>query len=97
MPDSYEVLTYQELKIWQQKMQRRPSLLNNLSKKMQTKSNSWIPEKVHRAITVTIKQMVRGVLFGARHTTAHPLQNISLQEREASVQKKINIYRKKKR
>jgi hypothetical protein len=33
---------------------------------MQTKFNSWIPEKVHRAITVTIKQMVRSILFGAK-------------------------------
>ncbi len=75
-------------------MLRRPSLLNDLSKKMQTKVNSWIPEKAHRAITVTIKQMVRGVLFGAKHTTAHPLQNTSLQLREEAVQKKIDIYRK---
>ena len=94
MPGSYEVLAYQELKAWQQKMLRRPSLLNKLSKKMQTKVNSWIPEKVHRAITATIKQMVRGVLFGAKHTTAHPLENTSLQLREEAVQKKIDVYRK---
>lgn len=61
---------------------------------MQTKINSWIPEKVHRAITVTIKQMVRGVLFGAKYTTAHSLENTSLQLREEAVQKKIDIYRK---
>ncbi|MGH2564425.1 MAG: EcsC family protein [Ginsengibacter sp.] len=94
MMNSYDMLAMHELKTWQKKMIRRPSLLNNFSKKMQTKVNSWIPEKVHRAITVTIKQMVRGVLFGARHTTSNALQNISLQQREEAVQKKIDVYRK---
>lgn len=92
--NSYDMLAMQELKMWQKKMLRRPSLLNNFSKRMQTKVNSLIPEKVHRAITVTIKQMVRGVLFGARRTTSNALQNISLQQREETVQKKIDIYRK---
>lgn len=73
---------------------RRPSFFNSLSKRMQTKINSLIPEKVHKAITVTLKQMIRGVLFGARHTTAHPLKNISLQAREDLVLKKIEAYRK---
>lgn len=61
---------------------------------MQTKVNSWIPEKVHNAITVTIKQMVKGVLFGAKYITSEPLQNTSLELREERVRKKINIFRK---
>ena len=83
-----------ELKAWQKQMLRRPSFFNSLSKKMQVKMNSWIPEKVHKAITVTLKQMIRGVLFGAGHTTAQPLRNVSLQEREELVLKKIDAYRK---
>ena len=75
-------------------MLRMPSLFDNLSKKLQNKLNSWIPEKVHRGITVTIKQMVRGVLFGSKFTTSKPLQNASLITREELVRKKINIYRK---
>ncbi len=66
MINSYDMLVFQELTTWQKKMLRSPSLLNKFSKKMQTKFNSWIPEKVHRAITVTIKQMVRSILFGAK-------------------------------
>ena len=91
--ETYEQSALAELKAWQIKMQRRPGLLNNLSKKIQTKINSWIPEKVHNAITVTIKQMIRGVLFGARHTSSETLANTSLREREEAVQKKIDIYR----
>ncbi len=93
--NEYDLLAYSELAAWQKKMMRRPSLLNNLSKKIQTKINSWIPEKVHKAITVTIKQMIRGVLFGAKHTTSNALinVNVSLEEREEAVQKKIDWYR----
>jgi hypothetical protein len=83
-----------ELKRWQRQMLRKPSFLNNLSKKMQTKVNSWIPEKVHKAITVTLKQMIRAVLFGARHTTSTPLVSASFQEKELLVLKKIDSYRK---
>ncbi|RYF86193.1 MAG: EcsC family protein, partial [Chitinophagaceae bacterium] len=51
----YEQQAFTELQQWQKKMQRKPSLMNRLSKGMQTKINSYIPEKVHNAITVTIK------------------------------------------
>jgi len=94
MIHDYDLIVYKELIAWQKKMMRRPGFFNNLSKRIQTKINTWIPEKVHRAITVTIKQMIRGVLFGAKHTTAEPLMNVSLQVREEAVQKKINLYRK---
>jgi hypothetical protein len=79
---------------WQKKMLAKPSLLNNLSKKIQVKINGWIPEKLHGAVTSTIKQMIRAVLFGAKYTTAESLKNTPLFERERAVQKKIDWYRK---
>ncbi|MDF2192712.1 EcsC family protein [Paraflavitalea sp. CAU 1676] len=82
-----------ELQIWQKQMLRRPSFFNNLSKLTQDKINSWIPEKIHNAVTVAIKQMIRGVLFGAKYTTADPLVNASLQLREARIEEKIKFYR----
>ena len=90
---AYEYQVSAELKIWKKQMQRRPSILNWLSKKIQVKVNSWIPEKVHNAITTTLKQMIKGVLFGAKHTTANPLVAETLQTREKAVQKKIDFYR----
>jgi hypothetical protein len=94
MMNVYDQLVCKELTAWQKKMLGKPSLLNNLSKKIQTKINTWIPEKIHKAITVAIKQMIRGVLFGATHTTSSVLVNGSLQVREEAVQKKIDWYRK---
>jgi len=81
----YEQIVDNELKLWQKEMLRKPSFLNNLSKKIQTKLNSYIPEKIHKAITATIKQMVRGVLFGAQHTTKKPGSIYTLRETEDEI------------
>lgn len=89
----YEQKAFEELSQWQKKMQRRPSLLNKLSKNVQTKLNSYIPEKVHKAITAAIKQMIRGVLFSAKFTTKSPAVITSLQETEEAVEKLIKNYR----
>ena len=70
--DHYKQQAIADLKAWQKQMVRRPSFFNKLSKRTQDKINSWIPEKVHNAVTNVIKQMIRGVLFGAKYTTADP-------------------------
>lgn len=90
---SYRKQVESELKTWQKQMLKRPSFFNNLSKKTQDKINSWIPEKVHNAITTAIKQMIRGVLFGAKYTTADPIRNLDLEVREARVEERIKFYR----
>jgi len=91
--DQYQQQVSMELSTWQNQMLRKPSVFNWLSKEVQVKINTWIPEKIHKAITATIKQMIRGVLFGATHTTAKPLESQSLREREAVVQQRIDFYR----
>jgi hypothetical protein len=91
--DKYMQETMASLGVWQKRMMRRPTLLNRLSKRVQTKINSFIPEKVHAAITATIKQMIRGVLFGAKYTTSKPLQHKSLEVRETAVRERIRAYK----
>jgi len=93
MTNTHDSLAYSEMTLWQKKMLRKPSFLNSISKKIQTKINSWIPEKVHHAITIAIKQMIRAVLFGAKYTTSTLLVNVSLQLREEAVAKKIAMYK----
>src|SRR6185312_5901388 len=95
MYNSYEEIVYSELKMWQKKMLHSPSLFNKLSKRIQTKINSWIPEKVHNAITITIKQMIRAVLFGAKYTVSKPLINACLSGRQVSLLVRENMVRKK--
>lgn len=94
LPDHYHESVLQELKIWQYQMQRPPSWTNRLARKMQHKINNIIPEKVHQVITTTIKQMIRGVLFGSELTTAKPLDYANLELREAVVKERIEFYKK---
>lgn len=92
---TYEEQINYELQFWKMELMKKPSLLGNLATKVQTKINSYIPQKVHKAITTTIKQMVKAVLFGSTYTTsAMPDQQMSLLHREALVKSKIDSYSK---
>jgi hypothetical protein len=89
----YEQTALQELSVWKDKMTKKPSVFNKLSSNVQTKLNSYIPEKVHKGITQVIKQMVRGVLFGAKFMTKQKVMHASLQETENEVLKTIHKYK----
>lgn len=90
---AYEQHIVAELSAWQRKMSRRPSFADKISKGLQTRVNRIIPEKVHLAITKALKAMIRGVLFGAQHTTRKPSVVASLQQAEEIVEKRINFYK----
>lgn len=94
MSDWYKNKIALELKTWQKKMCRCPSIAGKLSKSIQDKINNIIPQKVHKAITATIKQMVRAVLFGAKYTVPQKNNFSSLEETEIAVLKKISNYKK---
>jgi uncharacterized protein (DUF697 family) len=91
----YEEQLALELQFWEMELMKKPSLLNKWATNVQRKINSYIPYKVHKAITVTIKQMIKGVLFGAKYTTsAIPDPEMSLLHREALIKSKIENYSK---
>jgi uncharacterized protein (DUF697 family) len=90
--DSYEEKVLMELAAWQRKMQKNPSFTDRLSKRMQNKINGFIPEKVHKAITVTLEKMFKAVLFGARYTNPKALTAGSLVFQEAYVKQRIKFY-----
>ena len=92
--DTYEKYAAVQLKTWQRRMIHKPSILNRLSKRIQTKINTWIPEKVHVAITTTIKQMIRGVLFSAELIATKPTSFATLEVKENAVEEKISLYQK---
>ncbi|HEY0899332.1 MAG TPA: EcsC family protein [Sphingobacteriaceae bacterium] len=91
--EPFDRIALAELRNWQRSMQQRPSLINRASKKVQDKINSYIPERVHRAITVAIQKMIEGVLFGSRFISPKPLQERSLLERESLVDNRVQMYR----
>ena len=75
-------------------MLRSPGIFSHVSKSVQNKINSWIPEKVHKGITVTIKQLVRAVLFGSKWTTSIKSQYSTLVAQDLAAQEKIQFYQK---
>lgn len=92
--NTYEEIAVKELKLWQKDMMKRPSIVNRISKGLQNKANSLIPEKAHIVITETIKNMVKAVLVGSEYITREPLLNASLEERENLARDKISFYKK---
>lgn len=83
----------EEVKQWQARMRRKPNLVDHLSKGAQNKVNRMIPEKVHNAITVVIKNMIRSVLFGAKYTVPKAGPLASLSQVEATVDRRIDFYK----
>jgi len=89
----YETHIAAELDHWQQRMQKPPSFSNQLAKRLQNRINRAIPEKIHQAITLSIKQMTRAVFFGAGFTTRTPVKPESLEHCEKKVLERISFYR----
>ncbi|GAA4324241.1 EcsC family protein [Flaviaesturariibacter amylovorans] len=90
---TYEEYALKECREWQRDMQRRPTLLGGLSRGVQQKLNSYIPERVHVAITAAIRQMVRGVLFGTRALSGAAPVDGPLSVVEAEVRRRIESHK----
>ena len=90
----YEQAVRTELIRWQRAMQKPPSTFGKLSTLVQQRINRIIPDRIHAAITAAIKQMTRGVLFGAGVLTRQPVENKTLTERDAAVARRIGVYQK---
>lgn len=91
---TYEQKITSELDFWKFKTLQKSSLFNKVTDTVQKKINSYIPDKIHSAITTAIKQMVKAVLFGSTFTTAKPVTDLTLMHREALINQKIDNYKK---
>jgi uncharacterized protein (DUF697 family) len=91
--DRYETGVKKELEAWKLKMKKSPSLVNRFSKRMQTRINRMIPEKVHEILTTAIKQMIRVMQTGSGITNPPLLPIGSLEQRERMARAKIKNYR----
>ncbi len=91
--NNYELQVQRELSTWEKAMLRSPGYFNRLAKKLQNRINRIIPEKVHNAITATVKQTFRAVLFGSGKTTTGTRTEGSLELREAIAAEKIKFYK----
>lgn len=91
----YECFVSYELTKWKQEMIKESSLMNRLSKKVQTKMQELIPEKAHKILTETIKKMVQAIVVGSDFIQpALKDKSLTLQQRDERVRKKIEDYKK---
>jgi uncharacterized protein (DUF697 family) len=90
---NYEDVVFTELVMWKRKMKRAPSFTNALAKKLQTRINTMIPEKIHHFFTEAIRNMTEAVCLGAEYTSPEPLIESTLEVRETLVKDRIKFYR----
>ena len=90
---SYEERVKQELDAWSREMMRKPNLTDRLSSNVQAKINSKIPEKVHRGISRTFKEVIEAVLKGSAFITEKPLADAPTQTRDLLAEDKITVYK----
>ncbi|MFT0802447.1 EcsC family protein [Bacillus swezeyi] len=80
---------------WKIKFLRKPSMAERMSKGVQAKINARIPDKVHKAVTESIKKMVEATLLGSNLTTPQKeTGSLSLREKDQLAQKTIAQYQK---
>lgn len=92
---AYERQVYKEIQEWRSKVLKRSGLFNQLSKKAQTKVNSYIPEKAHTVISDSIKKMIKAILVGSDITTKkRQPYDVSLYARDKLLKEKLASYRK---
>ena len=93
--DAYRWKAEEELFVWKRKMTKQTGLIGRTSKNIQTKINGLIPEKVHKVMTESIKNMVKATLIGSniKMKKGLPLQ-LSLQERDELLKEKLSTFRK---
>ncbi|MBC6976119.1 EcsC family protein [Bacillus sp. Xin] len=91
----YEEKVIKELQQWKHTIMKDSSMMNRFSKKVQTKVQQLIPEKVQNVLTETIKKMVQGISAGS-HFIKPKLKETdwSLQRRDEEVLKKMDEYKK---
>jgi hypothetical protein len=94
VPDAaYEDQVREELARWRIATLKPPGRLSRAARALQIRINRIIPDKVHAAVTAVIEAMTRAILTGADLTTAAPLENASLAERDARARAIIERYR----
>jgi len=92
---SYEKKALQDAKRWVKQMEKRSSLLQRTSKRMQTAVNEKIPDRVHAVVTDSIKRMIELSLTSSHYI--YPIEvnpSWSLKEKEEAVEERLKQYKR---
>jgi hypothetical protein len=92
---TYEEKVRLELSIWEKELLKPPGFMEKTSRLIQGKINQVIPDKVHEAITSSVKGIVQTALFSMDYIPkSEPLFGRKLFERDNKAQELISVYKK---
>lgn len=92
--DPYLIKMLHELREWQLSMQKKPSFINNTTKRIQLKINNIIPGKVQNLIIKAMQQMTKAVIAGAGFTTrTNNTDYEHFEAIESVIKERIKFYR----
>ena len=92
--NNYEQTAAGEQAAWEKKVQQRGGLGSWLAKSIQNRTNGLVPDKVNTVITTAFKHFTKAVLTGSEYIAPDPKRDLTLEEREILVDKRINFYAK---
>lgn len=82
-------LLMQEALEWKMHFLRKDSMFERFSKRVQTKVNERIPEKIHTVVTESVKKMVEATMAGSNIITyKKDTSALSLSEKKTNWRKK---------
>ncbi|MBK1813413.1 EcsC family protein [Clostridium sp. YIM B02505] len=82
-----------EVDQWKIIVTKKPTIIDNLTRKSQQKINSVLPDKYHTIMTEAIKNISKGVISGSEFITKKTYNDMSFYDREELVRKKIETYK----
>ncbi|WP_037985561.1 EcsC family protein [Thalassobacillus devorans] len=95
MLTAYEETVLKEAKRWEKSLSKRASLLQRSSKRLQTKINHKIPERIHRIVTESIRKMIELALTSSDYIDQVEISpEASFREREEMVHKRLKKYKR---
>ena len=92
---TYEQQALREAERYLRSLDRKSSIINRTSKKVQTKINNKIPDKVHQVVTESIKRMIELALTSSQYI--HPIDVDAawkLEKREEMINERIRQYKR---
>lgn len=89
----YELVQWRKVQTWQRQMAKPQSGTSHFSKKIQTKINKLIPQKIHDGLTLLIRKMVETVLFTSEFVKPPVLLSSSMESREMAIAQRMEYYR----
>lgn len=93
MTDNQQLM--QEALQWKMHFLRKDSMFERFSKRVQTKVNERIPEKIHTVVTESVKKMVEATMAGSNIITyKKDTSELSLSEKNELAKKRLLLIRR---